>query len=231
MIGSPIWTSSSACSRVEQPMSSHWSLRSGRLGALVLGHLVGWLAADHAVHGALGGLDDEVAAGEELRVHAADLVERDEALLVDVGDDEADLVRVGGDDDVRRTLALDRAPDVAQRVALGRRQRGETLAHAVEHGGFEPGGGGGGAEVAQQVEVGRHGVPPDRSCARAAGEASPAGLRHPTRSCPRRHPPGLSRRPRPGSCRGSWPGTVRGRRSGPGARRRRRGRACWRCRR
>ena len=42
----------------------------------------------------------------------------------------------------------------------GRRQRGEAAPDEVLDGGFEPGGGRGGAQVAQQVEVGRHVNPP-----------------------------------------------------------------------
>src|SRR5665647_945178 len=63
-----------------------------RLGALLAGHLVRRPAADHAVDRAAGAVHDEIAAGKQLRIDAADLVERDVALLVTYVDDEADLV-------------------------------------------------------------------------------------------------------------------------------------------
>ena len=56
-------------------MSSHWSVRSGALARSSLVILCDGLRPTTPFDRALGGLDDEVAAGEELRVHSADLVD------------------------------------------------------------------------------------------------------------------------------------------------------------
>jgi len=172
----------------------------GRLGALLGRHLVRGLAADHAVHRAAGAVDHKVAAGEQLRVHAADLVERDEAVLVHVGDDEADLVVVRRHHDVWRTLRDHVGPEVAERVALRGGDRGQAPADDLLGRRFEAGGRGCGAEVAQEFEVGGHGSLRRSSCAcgraRTAGDPSilpgrrpkgtrtPGGARYPRGAAP-----------------------------------------------
>ena len=91
-----------------------------RLAQLVLGDDVGRLAPDDGVDGSLRAVDHEVAPREQLRVHAAHLVEEDEALLVDVRDDEPDLVVVARDHDVRGAFGRHLGPQVAQGVRLCR---------------------------------------------------------------------------------------------------------------
>ena len=63
------------------------------------------LAADDAGHRAVLALDLDPLADQDLRVPAADRGEPEEALLVDVGDDQADLVDVADDGEQRRGLA------------------------------------------------------------------------------------------------------------------------------
>jgi hypothetical protein len=65
---------------------------------LVRRHDVDRLRAHHA-HDVLAAVDDHALGGERLRIESADRVEADEALVIDVGDDEADLVHVGGGHD------------------------------------------------------------------------------------------------------------------------------------
>src|ERR1700730_9606514 len=52
------------------------------------------LLADHARDLTLAGRQDHALADENLRIPASDLAEPEEALVVDVGDDQADLVDV-----------------------------------------------------------------------------------------------------------------------------------------
>ncbi len=76
------------------------------------------LAADDAEHGAVLGLHLDPLADQDLGVPATDRAEVDEALLVDVGDHEPDLVDVTDDGDQRR--------------CLGFADRGDRRADAVE---------------------------------------------------------------------------------------------------
>jgi len=72
----------------------------GRLAALVLGDLMLGPPADDAGHRTGSSVDHQVVPGQQLLVDATDGRERDEPVLVDVGDDEADLVGVRRDDDL-----------------------------------------------------------------------------------------------------------------------------------
>ena len=149
----------------------------GGLGALLLAHLVGGLAADHAVHGAAGGMHDQVAAGQQLGVDAADLVERHKALFVDVGHDQTDLVVVRRDHHVRRAARGDVGPDIPKRVALGRGDAREPPSQDLLCRRFESGGRRRGAQLAQEVEVGGHWCLRGRSVAVSRRSAP---LRRPT---------------------------------------------------
>ena len=67
----------------------------GDLVFLVRRHDVDGLGA-HDAEDILAAVDDDALGGEGFGVESADGIEADEALVVDVGDDEADLVHVGG---------------------------------------------------------------------------------------------------------------------------------------
>jgi hypothetical protein len=73
------------------------------------------LAGD-ALDRAVGGLDDDAAAGDDAAVVAADGVEIDEAVLVDVGDDEAELVHVAGEHQHGIAGRIERREAVAEGV-------------------------------------------------------------------------------------------------------------------
>ncbi len=61
----------------------------------VCGHDVNWLGA-HDTDDVLAAMDDDSLRSQCFRVESADGIEADEALVVHVGDDETDLVHVGG---------------------------------------------------------------------------------------------------------------------------------------
>ena len=82
----------------------------------------GALAGD-AEHRTLAGQDVEAAAGGDDLVMPAEELEVQVALVVDVGDDEADLVDVAGEHQGRSAVALERRDAVADgvlRVGVGR---------------------------------------------------------------------------------------------------------------
>ena len=118
--------------------------------ALVGFEQVDRLAADDAGHEAVLAADLDPLADQDLRVPAADRGEPEEALLVDVGDDQADLVDVADDRQQRRGVA-----DPGDR---GAEPVGRELG---EGGGLAPDGGGralvsgGGAGAQELVEKGR----------------------------------------------------------------------------
>src|SRR5450756_261735 len=89
-----------------------------RLVALVGGDDVRGLLAADRVHRAARAVDHEMAAGDEQGRHAADLLDGDVAVVVDVGDNQADLIGVRGHDDLRAAGRADVEPDVAQRIGL-----------------------------------------------------------------------------------------------------------------
>ena len=61
-------------------------------------------------------LDDDAAAGNHGAVVAADGVEVDVTILVDVGDDESELVHMAGEHEYRVAGRIERGDAVAQRV-------------------------------------------------------------------------------------------------------------------
>jgi hypothetical protein len=102
------------------------ALQLDRLLAIVLLEDVNRLAPDDADHGALAGLDLDPLADEDLRVPAADRREVEEALLVDVGDHEPDLVDVAEDREQRLRVGLPDRRDARAdpvRADLGERRR------------------------------------------------------------------------------------------------------------
>ena len=119
MTGSPQATRARAAARSGAPMSIHWSQTSAALPRSASGiRWVGRLPTTPST-APPAPLDDDRAAGQQQRIDAAQLVEVDEALLVDPGHLQADLVGVSGHDDVRRAARVDRGGDVAEHVGLG----------------------------------------------------------------------------------------------------------------
>ena len=102
------------------------ALQLDHLLALVGVEQVDRLAADDAGHEPVLAADLDPLADQDLRVPAADRREPEEALLVDVGDDEADLVDVADDREQRAVLA-DAGDRGAESVA-GERGEGRRLA-------------------------------------------------------------------------------------------------------
>ena len=98
------------------------ALELDHLFALVGLEQVDRLAADDAGDEAVLAADLDPLADQDLRVPAADRAEVEEALLVDVGDDEADLVDVA-DDGEQRALLADAGDGGAEPVAGKRRRR------------------------------------------------------------------------------------------------------------
>ena len=94
----------------------------GGLLAVVLLEQVDRLLADHAADLALVAADDDPLADQVLRVPAADRPEPEEALVVDVADEEADLVDVADDRDGGLALP-DADPDDARSRARRTRPR------------------------------------------------------------------------------------------------------------
>ena len=121
------------------------ALQLDDLLALVGVEQVDRLAADDAGHEAVPAAHLDPLADEDLRVPAADRLEVEEALLVDVGDDQADLVDVADDGEQRRPLA-DPGDRGAEPVG---RERGERSRLAPDLGRRPLVTGGGGA--AQQL--------------------------------------------------------------------------------
>ena len=115
-----------ASSRSAAPMSMWRPFELDDLFALLGLEQVDRLAADDAGHEAVPAAHLDPLADEDLRVPAADRAEVEEALLVDVGDDEADLVDVADDGEQRRLLA-DPGDRGAEAVA-GERGEGGGLA-------------------------------------------------------------------------------------------------------
>jgi hypothetical protein len=125
-------------------------LQLGHLLAVVRFEQVDRLLADRTDHDTVPGRELDALADEDLRVPAANPGEAQEAVVVDVRDDEADLVDVPDDGD-RRAAAGARharqrgAHDVDARL-------GEGLGVAAEHGrrgGLVAGRAGGGQQRAQ----------------------------------------------------------------------------------
>ena len=69
---------------------------------LFLGQQMDWLAGDDAEDRPLGGPDGHPLADQHFGVPAADRLNIEEALVVDVLDDQADLVAVAGQHDPQR---------------------------------------------------------------------------------------------------------------------------------
>ncbi len=82
-------------------------------------------------------------------------------MLVDVRDDEADLVGVGGHPDERAALRPYPEPDVAERIAAGLAERRQAAADDVLHRRLEPRRAGRQAQVTQQIDVRSHRSLPD----------------------------------------------------------------------
>ena len=129
----------------------------GHLLALLLLEQVDRLAARHARHDAVARDELDALADEDLRVPAADAHEAQEAVVVDVRDDQADLVDVTDDGEKRRAVggvgcALDARDGGAHDVDLD--VVGERAACVSEDGGggrFVARGPGGGEELAKDV--------------------------------------------------------------------------------
>ena len=128
----------------------------GRLAALSLGDQVHRAPADDAVDCTPATLDDDGAPGQQQRIDAAQLVEVDEAVLVDPGDLQADLIGVGGDHDLRRAAGVDRGHDVAEHVGLGSGDRGEAPPDELLDRLLETARTGSRDQLAQKADVGRH---------------------------------------------------------------------------
>ena len=111
-------------------------LELGRLLALLGLEQVDRLLAHHAEDHPVAGVQRDALADEVHRVPAADAAEPQEALVVDVRDDQADLVDVA---DHGQTRAVARAGDAGDRRAE------QVAAHVLGEraGGGLPGGGGG----------------------------------------------------------------------------------------
>jgi hypothetical protein len=97
------------------------------LVALVGRQQVGRLGADDAQYVPLVGLDQHALAEQHLVPPAAEGQELDEAVVGNVGGDEADLVHVAGEHDLRPVARL--VADEAAELVLGQfAQRGHVLA-------------------------------------------------------------------------------------------------------
>ena len=119
--------------------------------ALVLLQQVDRLAPDHAEHRPVLGLDLDPLADQDLRVPAADRGEVGKALLVDVGDPEADFVDVADDGDQRARVGVPDAGDRgAEPVGLEARERGRPPPHR-RRGCLVAGGAGGAQELVEEL--------------------------------------------------------------------------------
>ncbi len=79
-------------------------------------------------------MDDHLAAHQVAGVDPADGVDREESLVVDVGDDEADLVHVGRQHDLGFAISALEGDDVAEGIGvkvIG--QRLELFLHQGAH--------------------------------------------------------------------------------------------------
>ena len=136
---------------VEELLVQRRRLARSAIGMMCVGFL-----PPTACTGPDGAVDHEVAAGHEQRRHAADLVDEEVAVLVDVRDDEADLVGVRHDHDLRRPPGTDVEPHVAQGVGLHRPERRQPRAHDLLGRRLEPRGAGRQAQFLQQTLIDRH---------------------------------------------------------------------------
>jgi hypothetical protein len=107
-------------------------------------------------------VDGNGVTRQELAIDAADVVEPDEALLIDVGDDEADLVRVCHHGHLEVTVCPDARPHVAQGVGLWLRHSGQALAHDAHDRALEACGTRRLGKGTKKLDVERHGRPPVR---------------------------------------------------------------------
>ena len=106
-------------------------LRAAHGAGLLGGHEVAGLRADHA--GDPIPADPHLASDHQVFGHAAELVEGEKAVLVDVFDAEADLIRVGGDQDGGAGAATPfDGGEVAQRADL------HLVGIGLEAGGHRP---------------------------------------------------------------------------------------------
>ena len=71
------------------------------------------LAADDAAHRPAGRVEDDALAGQQLDVDAADGLHEDEAVVVDVLDDEADFVAVAVEHEAHRRAGVHHGVEVA----------------------------------------------------------------------------------------------------------------------
>ena len=99
-------------------MSIHRSVGLGDLLPVLLLHEVDRLLADHPRDGAGPAQQLHPLAHEDLVVPAADRIEAEVAVIVDVGDHHADLVDVAGQHDARRRLGIDGGEGVAAHVRV-----------------------------------------------------------------------------------------------------------------
>ena len=132
--GSPTFTRAAASALSRAPMSSHKILELGHLLALFVGEQVDRLAGDGAEHRPLVGPDGQLLADQHDGIPAADRLHVEEALLVDVLHQKADLVAVPGQHDPQAEPA-DCGPTITlpcTSVVTGR-QTGDVLAHDLLH--------------------------------------------------------------------------------------------------
>ena len=104
----------------------------GHFLAILLVHEVNGSLAGHALDRTLSSLNDHAPTGYHAEIVPTDGVEIDEAVLVDVGDDEAEFVHVTGEHEHGIPTWVERGNPVAQRVP--RVGIGDGLNVAIEDG-------------------------------------------------------------------------------------------------
>jgi len=110
--------------------------------------------ASHPPNGALRPVHVDPLAAEECAVDAADALDKEKALLVDMGGHEAEFVDVAGQNDVRFMF---RIPEAGERIAIGIGGEMVTVRFDVVGPdplgpGLEPGGGRRGDEIFEELE-------------------------------------------------------------------------------
>ena len=155
----------------------------GRLLALLRLHEMDRLAAHHAGNVAVLGQDAHALAHEHLGVPAADGAEVEQSFLRGVGDLEADLVDVAGQQGQRTLVFLPRGVAVAHDVGARGGEVGGFAAPLAGGSGLEARRTGGVQQALQERQVGtrgrtRHRLPP------GPGGWVPSSWRGPSRGCP-----------------------------------------------
>ena len=174
----------SASSRLRAPMSRNCSCISGALPRSSLG--MKWVGRRPTTPstGPAAEWTTRSRPGRQLLVDAADRRERHEPLVVDVGDDEADLVGVRRDHHLGPGGGARLRPQVAERVGVHDPAVSKTLAKQALHRRLEARGRGSKTQLLE--ERGSNGMPHLRS-------GPPDSIRGPAPHCHAARP----RRPRP----------------------------------